>query len=88
MNTVRKFPVSKLPRELQGGFDKDSMVTISISNESDVLTGVSQNTIDELLAPAIEHEKNGAGATLSTENDLDTHFASLRAKVDAKHKAG
>jgi len=86
MNTVHKFPVSQLPAKLRGDFKDDQLVTVTIESDGEVIPGFSREEIDELMAPAIEQEKQGLGVICENRKQTDEYFDAIRAKVDAKYQ--
>ncbi len=86
MNTVYKFPASKLPAELRGDISRDAFVTVVIDDESNPILGYTQSELEALMAPSIEQKKQGLGTKLSSRKDIDDHFDKLKAKVDAKYQ--
>jgi len=86
MNTVRKFPASKLPAELRGDIALDALVTVVVEDETDPIPGYTQTELETIMAKSIEQKKQGLGTVLSSRKDIDNHFDALRAQVDAKYK--
>ncbi len=86
MNTVYKFPASKLPAELRGDISSDAFVTVVVDDESNSLPGYTQMEIDALVSSSMKQKERGLGTRLSSRKDIDAHFDTLKAQVDAKHQ--
>ena len=87
MNTIFKYPASKLPAELREGFDDNALVNVQVTNADHILPGYTKEDIDGLVAPAIEEEKRGEGTICQNPNDFDTYFNAIKDKVHAKHNS-
>jgi len=86
MNTIYKFPASKLPAELRGGFSDEELVTVTVASDSQTFPILTDEQYDKLFAKSIEQEKHGEGTECKTPQDVESYFANLRSCVDAKYK--
>lgn len=60
-------------------------MTVTIESDEEALPGFTRQEINELVAPALAQESQGAGTTCHNGEEVDAHFDALRAKVDAKY---
>ena len=81
MNTIYKFPASKLPVELREGFGDDELVTVTVASSDDVLPGYSLAEMDALLEPTIAQLEHGEGMLCRNEAEHTTFFDGIKKKA-------
>ena len=88
MNTVHKFPASKLPAELRGNISPDALVTVVVEDENarEPIPGFTQAELEEIMADSIGQKKQGLGTVCKNREETDAYFDALREKVDAKYR--
>ena len=87
MNTIYKFPASKLPSELRGDISDDALVTISIKDENELIWDYSANETKFLISKTMPQMMKCGGIVCTSESHIDEFFDGIKAKIDTEYSA-
>ena len=89
MNTIYKYPASKLPAAWREGFSDDDLVTVTISGASNdaQFPNLTTPQYDELFAESFAQKEQGKGIVCKTSADFDAYFDGVVTRATAKYNS-